>query len=241
MRARFIACGLAIVCLAGCGHSESTGIPSAPTPTLPTPTPPTATPPAVQRLVSGTVGEIDGSPLAGAQVSTLSGETTATTDGNGSFSLAINSSVVLLHFAHEGYEARDWGMSRGDGPVTMNVTMQRVLRLSDETPVADALSPNDLPDYVGEAYDSDYCSPCKVIRLRAQTREVSVVLRWTGDQSLQLWESDRRAVQSGPSEQTVVVTPTGTERRLHVGLPWWTGARQTLEHAEAFELVVTPR
>ena len=187
MRARFLACGLAVLCQAACGQSGSTGN-SAQTPP----------PPPVERLISGTVSEIDGSPVAGVQVSTLSGETTAITDANGSFSLAINSSVVLLHFAREGYEPRDWGMSSDDVPAMLNVLMQRVLVLSDVRPVADVLSPADLSAYVGEVDESDYCGPCKIVRLRSQHQAVSVQVRWSGDQSLQLWESDSRAVQSGP-------------------------------------------
>jgi hypothetical protein len=195
----------------------------------------------VERLISGTVSAIDGNPLTGVQVSTVSGETRTITDSNGSFSLAINSRITLLRFAREGYETRDGGMARGDGPVTLNVRMQRVLVLSDATPLADVLSPADLPYYVGEVYESDYCSPCKIIRLRAQTRAVSIVLRWSGDQSLQLWALDSRAVQSGPSQQTIVVTPTSAETLLHVGLPWNDGMRQVLERPEAFELLATPR
>ena len=171
----------------------------------------------------------------------MSGETRTITDANDSFSLAINSQVTLLHFAREGYETRDWGMPAGEGPVTLNIRMQRVLVLSDAIPIADVLSPADLPYYVGEVYDSDYCAPCKMIRLPAQTRAMSIVLRWSGDQSLQLWQSDTRAVQSGSSQQTIDVGPASTETLLHVGLPLNGGIRQVLEHPESFELIATSR
>jgi hypothetical protein len=122
----------------------------------------------------------------------------------------------------------------------LNVRMQRVLVLSDVTPIADVLSPADLSAYVGDVDESDYCGPCKIVRLRSQHQAVSVQLRWSGDHSLQLWESDSQAVQSGSSQQTIDLTPISPETILHVGLRWESPTKRVLVHPEAFELVVTP-
>src|SRR5215813_10554881 len=68
----------------------------------------------VQRVVSGKVNDLDGTPLAEVQVSTLSGTPATITDSTGSFSITIESQIFLLHFAHDGYEAQEWTFQRGD-------------------------------------------------------------------------------------------------------------------------------
>jgi len=78
----------------------------------------------VQRVVSGTVADLDGTPLAGVDVSTSSGTPATITDSTGSFSITINSQTFLLRFAHDGYRTRDSGPKRGDDPFTLSIYME---------------------------------------------------------------------------------------------------------------------
>src|SRR5262245_15043882 len=70
----------------------------------------------VQRVVSGKVNDLDGTPLAEVEVSTLSGTPATITDSTGSFSITINGQTFLLRFAHDGYRTRNWGPKGDDDP-----------------------------------------------------------------------------------------------------------------------------
>ena len=109
-----------VVAAAGCDSDVDVST------TTPTSTPAFPSASSVQRVVSGKVNDLDGTPLAEVQVSTLSGTPAIITDATGSFSITVESQIFLLHFARDGYEPREWGLQRGDDPVTLNVYMQPV-------------------------------------------------------------------------------------------------------------------
>jgi hypothetical protein len=121
MRAQFLAWGLAIVCVAACGHSGSTGNPSAPTPS-----PPPAAPSSTV-TVTGTVMEIGGGPVSGARIQ-IAGASEAVSDESGSFSVTFaptgrNLTVIV---SKAGYDSAYTAVT---GPV-LRVELQRQRRVT---------------------------------------------------------------------------------------------------------------
>lgn len=222
-------------------------------PTAVIPVPP-APAPTLTRMVSGTVGEVDRGPIAGAKVTTAYTPSTFT-DSTGAFSVAYPAAVLLnvLTVDAPGFDSRQFGWSAGSANVTLGtIRLQRTILLAEMSSLTGILSPNDLPSYVGDAYDSDYCSPCKPLRLRVGAKlNVRVNLKWSGGTALQLWawvwinnEGVADAISAvatpGQSELVLTVPVRPGDTRLWVGLPPLNRSIQHLEAPVSFEVTTHP-
>lgn len=217
------------IAMVGCGAPTSPSAPSSGAVATSSPT------------VAGTVNEVDGGPIAGAKVTVLPAGPVTFTDVSGSF-VVPTATVGLLRFEQDGYETRDWALPQVMG-TAVKALLQRSVVVSDRSSLSVVLSPADLPSYVGEVYESDYCSPCKLIRLRATVpHEIKVVLRWSGEIPLQLWALAgvvKGAAQPSESELTVLVTTGAGDTVLHVGLPLKDRTPQKIQQPVAFELTTS--
>ena len=236
------------VCLTGCGGNGP--VPVVPTAASPAPAP--APPPTLTRTVSGTVAEVDGGPVAGAAVTTAYSPR-AFTDATGAFSLRYPGAVSpnLLTVDATGFEIRQYGWSSGSADVTLGtIRLQRTMLLTEMSSLAGIISPNDLPDYVGEPYESDYCSPCRPLRLRLSVKQnVRVELKWSGGAALQLWArvkdegpGDVVTAAAVPGQSTLVLNVPARQGDtvLRVGLPLLGRSIQHLEAPVSFEVTTQP-
>ncbi len=100
------------------------------------------------------------------------------------------------------------------------------------------LMPHDNAYYVGEVYESDYCRPCQLIRLRATPGlGVNVRLQWAASASVAMWESyGNKCAPDGPSGCTVHTAGRTADIILYVGLPLESGRSQALAQPLALEL-----
>jgi hypothetical protein len=214
--------------LLACGGNDSVAAPSS-----------TARTPSI--TVVGTVRDTSDTPLAG--VSVRSGLIEVTTDPSGVFSIPMVQGQVLLRVDKEGYESRNAGFNVGPTMATLSIFMQRqyVLGEADKLPLT--LMPHDNPYYVGEHYESDYCAPCQLIRLRATAGlGVNVRLQWAASANVAMWESyGNKCAADGPSGCTVHVTGTTGDIILYVGLTRENGRPQALAQPLALELMSSPR
>lgn len=213
---------LSFACLTGCGSP------------LQQPTAPSG---PVSPALTGIVREIDGGPIAGVKLTVLPAGPVTLSDGTGAFSFS-HFQGSLVRAEKEGYESRDYGLSAS----TMNLTMQRMVVVSEGSSLLTQLSPADLPHYVGEPYESDYCRPCKVIRLRADhAGDVKVRLRWPPQFELRLWAHAGAIVgraEPRTSELTAIVSAEPGDTLLHVGFPFG-GTPQIVTTPLTFELTTS--
>jgi hypothetical protein len=191
----------------------------------------------VSSALTGIVREIDGGPIAGVKVTGLPAGPLTLSDGTGAFSFS-QFPGILVRAEKEGYESRDYALSAS----AMNLTMQRMVVVSEGSSLLTQLSPADLSHYVGEPYESDYCRPCKVIRLRADhAGDVKVRLRWPPQFELRLWAHAGAIVgraEPRTSELTAIVSAEPGDTLLHVGFPFG-GAPQILITPLTFELTTS--
>ena len=229
---------ISVLCLAGC---DGNGPPISPEPAS-----------TLTRTVSGTIGEVDGGPLAGAKVTTAY-TSPAFTDAAGAFSVAfpayVRANVITADAA--GYESRQFPFSAGAADVRLGtIRLQPIILLAELTSLAGILSPNDLFSYVG-GYDGFECSPCKPLRLRVgTTQRILVSLRWTGSTPLRLWAQltkDGRLLDDvltatavrGQSDLALVVPASPGDTRLWVGLPALSDSKG-LDGPIAFQVTTQP-
>ena len=163
--------------------------PVTPVAPAPAPTPPASTP---QGTVRGSVVSLEGVPLDGIQVRTEFNAAT-TTDLSGSYALPYPVQTTGLPYSYivagnNNFELFRSTFNRDAAEVQLQaVRLQPRFELTDGS-LASTISARDLSYWSGDAYDSDYCSPCKRIRLRSdKPRKVSVTLDWSGQVPLQVW------------------------------------------------------
>ena len=221
MRHRLRWCVIAVLSLsaAACGDS-----PSAPSAAREVPPPPGTTPPdpGPRGQASGVVVDTEGRPIAGAHVSGTGVDTYS--DAGGAFGFSFPMTTWKVGFVAAGYETGERGWMRGLSDVTLHVVLQRTVVVGVGGQVTLDLTNDDLPYYVGEAYDSDYCGPCKLVRISglAGTGRARVTLRWGAgdDPGLQLWASDGYNVTPAPpGEAATRVVEVGAQDWIYVGLP----------------------
>jgi hypothetical protein len=114
-------------------------------------------------------------------VEPLSGMST-TSDGQGSFSLAVLTALRLT-FEKDGFESTAFTAKAGD---FADVSLQRVMRVAPGGTVTTTLAPHDM-DYAPLA--GSRCYPCRLIRVAVpQSGTLSVGLTWTEPKAiLSLW------------------------------------------------------
>ena len=230
---------MSVLCFAGC---DGNGPPISPEPAA-----------TLTRTVSGTIGEVDGGPLAGAKITTAY-TSPAFTDATGAFSVAYPASVRanVITADAAGYEIRQFPFSSGTADVKLGtIRLQPTILLAESTSVAAVLSPNDLLAYFGGFYDGFECSPCKPFWLRVgTTQNILVTLKWSGSTPLRLWAQltkngrllddvlPAKAVP-GQSELVLVAPASPDDTRLWVGLPFLESAKH-LDGPIAFQVTTQP-
>ena len=202
---------------------------------------PSPTAPTSPITVGGTVRDTSDTPLAGVSVRTRL--VAVTTDPSGAFFISMVQGQGLLHLDKEGYESRDWGVKVGPSMSTLSIFMQRQYVLGEADKLPMMLMPHDLPHYVGEIYESDYCAPCRLIRLRATAGlGVTVRLQWGASANVAMWESyGSQCAADGPSGCTLHTVGTTGDIILYVGLPLENGRGQALAQPLALELMSSSR
>lgn len=215
------------LCVWGCDRSPSTPSPLR-TASTPGPGPSSTTSPTTETATgraSGTVVDTRGRPLAGATITSIppsSGVDTQTdTAGAFTFSYVLGRALNVRVSAAE-YEPLNltWSTSRPE--VTLRLVMQLALLVAVGQQRDVALTNDDLPYYVGEAYESDYCRPCKLIRIDGMsgTARARVTLRWTGDDFIQMWASNGYDARKARVENDQMqVVDVGNLDWIYVGLP----------------------
>jgi hypothetical protein len=196
------------------------------------------------RQVAGTVVDTDNRPVGGARLSHGSASTESDPDGRFSLVLPVGASVgpvVFVSVDATGFESRQWGVGSAPAAELRLPIARRVVITPGET-LTVSLTTDDLPYYVGEDYESDYCRPCKLIRIGGEAGSASparrVHLRWTEDVALGMWASNGfigiAAEVVGPRHLSVRTIGVGDSRLLYVGVP----LRNTLPQPITFSLTV---
>lgn len=174
------------------------------------------------RQVTGIVVDTDDRPVNGAQLTQTWASTVSGPDGRFAFAAPV-AGPHSVTIAASGFEPRLWGWGAGDGPLDLRLPIARRVVFTPGQPLTASLTTNDLPYYVGEPYDSDYCRPCKLIRVDGETGAAftRVHLRWTGDVALDMWASEGTSgltADVGPRHLSVLTVGSGDARRLYVGV-----------------------
>jgi hypothetical protein len=173
------------------------------------------------RLVSGIVVDTDDHPVSGARVT--QGQASAWSGPDGRFLLVVPGGGAYVTIAAVGFEPRGWDLGSADAPDRRIPIARRVDYTLGQT-LSVSLTTHDLPYYVGEAYESDYCRPCKLIRIDggADRPFTRVHLRWSGEVALGLWASEGTSGLAadvvGPRHLSVPTIGNGDARRLYVGV-----------------------
>ena len=126
----------------------------------------------------------------------------------------------------------------------VDARLQPIYLVAEASSLSATLDPGDRGAFVGEPYESDYCAPCKIFRLRTDSSsKIAIQLSWIGDAGLTLWAlggSIRARSASGTSEISVTIsTVGGIESKIYVGLPSPNWQVQTLHTAVPFELTTS--
>lgn len=190
------------------------------------------TPAPAIRQVAGTVVDTDNGPVSAALLT--AGPYSAASDPDGRFLLLLPvAASVLVNVEATGFEPRRWDVGAAPGS-DLRIPIARRVVVTPGEPLAVSLTTYDLPYYVGEPYDSDYCRPCKLIRVGGDAGSASSVrrvhLRWTADVALGMWASDGSGGLSaevvGPRHLSVSTIGGGDRRLLYVGVPLGTQLAQ---------------
>ena len=234
-------CAIALLFLSAVACGDSASAPTAAPQAAP---PPATTPPDPGPMghASGTVADTEGRPVAGAHISGTGVD--AYSDAGGAFAFSFPMTISAVRFDAEGIESGIRAWMAGQSDVTLRVVLQRTVAVSIGGNVTVGLTNDDLPYYVGEAYDSEYCRPCKLIRIEGfpATGWARVTLRLgaEGDSRLQMWASDGFNVAlAQPGDAGTLVIDVNARKWIYVGLPHGTDHRlQQATGATRFELHV---
>jgi hypothetical protein len=254
--ALLLAAGLSLY---GCGgesrHPPTS--PTAPAAAVVQPPDPPASEPLPLRTVRGSVQDLDGLPLVGVKVTTAY-SAVSYTDAVGMYSVPYPvSTAYSLSYVIAGdddFEPRTLGFGHSSVDVQLPaVRLQRKMFLDLAGSISGTISAVDQSGWIGEPYDSDWCAPCKTVRLRSDSqRSVTLELRWSADAPLQMW-----VWTAGAGLRSDVVTPTvgggatlaslrfvaiRGETILHVGFadPYPSPTR-VLSHPVSFTLSAVPQ
>lgn len=171
-------------------------------------------------VATGVVVDTELRPITGARLrnAVLNRGFGCETDAAGQFAFTYPLSASSIEVVAARYNSRTVGWARGAPESAMTIVMQETLTLARGERLRLSLTDADLPQYVGEVYESAYCSPCKEITLGGAASEAR--LQWTGGAPLEMWASDgvqvRQARADGDHAATVEI-PGST--RIYVGLP----------------------
>ena len=188
-----------------------------------TPAAPSAAPTVVIR---GTVQESSGEPIAGAQVVVTAGwVATAVSDIDGRFdlgSLDVASRQVRFDVRKSGYLPQVAGATISSAVIDIPLKMRRLNALPIAGSITADLLPTDPPDYVGEAYESDYSPNTRYYTFNTQNAEVMVDLEWdhAAAPRLKMWALNGSLVSDASGTHEVLRLPFGEIGILLVGVPY---------------------
>ncbi len=196
------------------------------------------------RKTTGTVVEVDGSPVPGAKVYADGASTL--TDGKGSFSLERVG--YFLSLAADGYVSRQLAVPAGQDLALGTLYIQRQIAMSGasrlESQISSADVAYDLSDIWEETYGA-WCEPCKWINLDTGQRELSIHLQWSGESPLQLWSTAgnpylmAQTATAGPGETALSLRVPATTRHLLVGIRMQSGQSRVFQQPVPFELTTS--
>ena len=181
------------------------------------------------RTISGSVQTRDGQPMRGATITPASGGQYVS-DDSGAFRFPFPGSDTYsgtpcsLTATALGFEPRQigWGLGMSDANLTPFFLTPRLTLLSGG--VRDgAVVPDDLGFWIGEDYDSDYCTPCHRVHIETDVvSKVRITLSWSGPTPLQFWVGGRLiepATAGAENHATAefMAAPTG-DTLVHIGL-----------------------
>lgn len=173
--------------------------------------------------VSGTVGEVDAGPIAGARIYAESGGHHTTTAGDGSFSLSTTVPGTL-RFSADGFEESRLTVTTSEQP--LHARMRRTLVVGVDASVSFSLSRSD-PGQDNTMFGDSWCEPCKVIRIQAASPgQIDVTVRWNSAAVLALWDPGARAytaARDGESAFTASVSMKAGETIVYVGAAAYMG------------------
>ena len=178
----------------GCGgesrHPPTS--PTAPAAAVAQPPDPPAPEPLPFRTVRGSVQDLDGLPLVGVKVTTAY-SAVSYTDTVGMYSLpypvSTEYSPSYVIAGDDDFEPRTVGFGHSAVDVQLpSVRLQKKMFLEPAGSISGTISAVDQGAWIGEPYDSEWCAPCKTIRLRSDSqRSLIVELRWPEGAPLQMW------------------------------------------------------
>ena len=169
-------------------------------------------------IVSGKVTDTELAPMADAVITAVANGRQTTVGYNGDFLLRTETGHTVFTVARDGYETRLFAIQRTAADVSVDVILQPLIVIDSGSVAALTLSKRDLPHYVAEPYESDYCSPCKMIRLRTPANaQLRVELSWQSDDALGLWVQGQKVESTSAGRALAMVPGTGGEVILHVG------------------------
>ena len=201
----------------------------------------------IQRLrrVTGRVIEVDsGGAVPGAHLST-GGSTPALSAANGFF--VLDGVGTSLSLAKHGFVNRIVGVPEGQDIDLGLVRLQRTIEISAGASLTSHISSMDVPydDFYRMWDDGVFCSPCKLIDLHTQQRDLEIRVHWSGDIPLTLWagglvgntydELKTPPAPAGQSHLSLRVPATSTV--LLVGVPSATPGQQSVRTRVPFELI----
>jgi len=216
----FVVAGLL---LSACSGHEQSVTPSGPTSL-------TAPGHLVTTVMNGTVADSRDAPISGAVVSAFVNRfPPAVTDETGHFTLSVEGSSGSSHFSlvasKDGYVSRT---SSIDPARTQSIAIRlpTLGLVQMDTPMTSELLPTDLPQYMGEPYESDYSWNTSYFSVdRLGGADVTVELTWNGAaaDALAMWAGDG-TIRSEPSSTGALLhLPAVTHGFLLVGRPFAAG------------------
>jgi hypothetical protein len=150
-----------------------------------------------------------------------------TTDVAGNFTLesASPSGGIWISATKDGYVARQV-VCCADNTQLVTIKLPPLLRLPIEGSTSSELRATDPPDYVGEAYESDYSYNTRYFAFTTPaTAEVIVEAGWeqSEDSTLEMWAFGGTLVSERTGAGALIHLPGGSSGVLLVGRPYSAG------------------
>jgi hypothetical protein len=188
--------------------------------------PPTGPTPVTETVaVRGTVLDLSGAPIEGAQVTGVAGiRVIQTTDGNGRFDLGTFNTtlrVVRIDISKTGFVPLSIHFNISGTVMDIPLKLRPMAPLPVDGSITVELLPTDPPAYVGEDYDSDYSSNTRYYGFATGNDEVVVDLDWDHSvtPTLKMWALYGTLVSQTSGTHEVLRLPPHQAGVLLVGSP----------------------
>jgi hypothetical protein len=231
-----VALALAVLVLPGCSADHGSLTPTGPA--VPSPVNPVA-----RVVLSGSVTDLLNAPIAGAVVTAFaSSRPTTVTDAAGQFrfeSVEVGLASFQVSVQKAGYVTRTWAVRTDGEPSPLK--LPPLFQLPIDASTTSEIVATDLPDYVGEAYESDYSYNTKYFSFSIpSTADVIVEISWerVENSSLMMWAFDGTVVSGRTSTGAVIRLPRGSTGMLLIGRPHSAGQ---LSQSQSVTFTLTTR